>query len=287
MPRICYVNGRYALFSQASVHVDDRAFTLSDGVYEVTAVRQGQLVDLDWHLDRLEYSLGELQIAMPMSRKALAHVSRQVVLRNRVSHGILYTQITRGVAPRDHAFPNPAVRPGFVSWAKSKPDNPASVLQSGVKVKSQRDLRWARRDIKSTSLLANVLMKQAALEDGGYESMQVDDDGMVTEGASTNFWMVDAEGTLVTRPLSNAILSGITRKRLIALAKDQGITVEERLFSLEEAKAAREVFFTSTTNFCMPVVQIDDHVIANGAPGSVAGALYSAYIEFAADAGLS
>jgi len=280
MSRIAYVNGRYLPHRQAQVHVEDRGYQFADGVYEVIAVCNGDLVDEDWHNDRLERSLRELQMAMPMGRRALGVVLREVIRRNGVRDGIVYLQVSRGVARRDHAFPNPAVRPALVVTARRTAPPSAQVLEEGIKVISQPDIRWQRCDIKTVSLLPNVLAKQAAKTAGAYETWQVDAQGFVTEGSSTNAWIIDADGTLITRPAENAILNGITRRRLIELARADGITVEERPFTLEEAKRAREAFLTSTTSFVLPVVQIDDAVIGNGRPGSGSMALRAQYEAF-------
>ncbi|MDP6873797.1 MAG: D-amino-acid transaminase [Alphaproteobacteria bacterium] len=283
MSRIAYVNGRYLPHGAATVHIEDRGYQFADGVYEVIAVRHGVLIDGEWHMQRLQRSLSELQIDMPMSPAALNVVLKETVRRNRFSIGIVYVQISRGVARRDHPFPNPPVRPALVVTARRTPPTPAKTIDEGVAVISQPDIRWERCDIKSISLLPNVLAKQAARSQGGFEAWQVDGQGFVTEGGSTNAWIINNEGSLVTRPVENAILNGITRRRLIALAKAQGMQVEERPFSLEEAKSAREAFLTSTTAFVTPVVRIDDAILANGRPGSQTLALRQLYVDFMAE----
>ncbi len=282
MSRIAYVNGRYVPHKQARVHIEDRGYQFADGVYEVTAVRGGRLVDNDWHMERLERSLSELRIRMPMARDAIAMVMGETVRRNRVRNGIVYLQISRGVATRDHAFPPDALPPALIMTAKSTPPPNPEVIENGVKVVSVPDIRWTRRDIKSISLLPNCLAKQTARENAAYEAWQVEPGGEVTEGASTNAWIIDQGGTLITHPVENAILNGITRRRLIELAKAQGIPVEERRFSITEAKQAREAFLTSTTSFVTPIVEIDDKVIGNGKPGTISlqlRALYQGYVE--------
>jgi D-alanine transaminase len=283
MSRIAYVNGRCLPHGAATVHIEDRGYQFADGVYEVIAVRHGVLIDGEWHMQRLQRSLSELQIDMPMSPAALNVVLKETVRRNRFSIGIVYVQISRGVARRDHPFPNPTVRPALVVTARRTPPTPAKTIDEGVAVISQPDIRWERCDIKSISLLPNVLAKQAARSQGGFEAWQVDGQGFVTEGGSTNAWIINNEGSLVTRPVENAILNGITRRRLIALAKAQGMQVEERPFSLEEAKSAREAFLTSTTAFVTPVVRIDDAILANGRPGSQTLALRQLYVDFMAE----
>ena len=280
MTRIAYVNRRYVPHHSAQVHIEDRSMQFADGVYEVVAVLNGKLVDREWHHERLERSLGELGIAMPMSRAALDAVVDEMVRRNLVDEGIVYLQVGRGVAPREHTFPV-HVRPSVVATARSARPASASTLIEGVRVVSTHDQRWERCDVKSVALLPNVLAKQAAAEAGAFEAWQVDADSMVTEGTHSNAWIVDQDGAIVTRPESNAILSGITRRRLLAVARDASLPVVERAFSLDEAKAAREAFLTSTSSFVVPVVQIDDKVIANGRPGSVTEHLLTLYLAFA------
>lgn len=282
MSRIAYVNGRYLPHGAASVHIEDRGYQFADGVYEVIAVRNGVLVDGDWHMERLQRSLSELQIRMPMAPAALNVVLRETVRRNRFRDGIVYLQISRGVSRRDHPFPSPDTRPALVVTARRSPPVNPTVLEEGVGVISRPDIRWERCDIKSISLLPNVLVKQAARQQGAFEAWQVDGEGFVTEGGSTNAWIIDAEGRLVTRPVENAILNGITRRRLIALAKAQGITVRERPFTLAEAKLAREAFVTSTSAFVTPVVRIDETVLGNGRPGSQTMTLRQMYMDYMA-----
>ncbi len=282
MSRVAYVNGRYVPHAHARVHVEDRGYQFADGVYEVIAVCGGRLVDVEPHFDRLERSLAEVDMRRPMSRAALAVVVNETVRRNRVRDGIVYLQVSRGVAPRDHAFPGPGVRPAVVLTAKSVPPARGDAKAAeGVRVVTLPDIRWRRCDIKSVSLLPNVLAKQRAREAGAFEAWQVDADGYVTEGSSTNAWIVDGEGNLVTRQTDTAILSGITRRALLEVAEREGIRVVERPFTVAEAQAAREAFVTSTTSFVMPVVQIDDRVIGNGVPGSISRALRELYRRYA------
>lgn len=282
MSRIAYVNGRYLPHAAARVHVEDRGYQFSDGVYEVVGIRNGRFLDLDWHNERLARSLAELRIDLPMSFPALNAVLAEVMRRNRVRDGIVYLQVTRGVARRDHGFPDPGVRPALVVTARTATFPSREKVEAGLKVASVPDLRWARRDIKTVSLLPNVLAKQAAREAGAYEAWQVDADGMVTEGSSTNAWIVTAEGRLVTRPAGSEILNGITRLRILELARERGLEVEERAFSLEEAKKAREAFLSSTTSYVMPVVEIDGVVLGNGKAGSIALQLRDLYEGFIA-----
>lgn len=284
MSRFAYVNRRYIGHRAATVHIEDRGYQFADGIYEVIAVCRGELVDAEPHLDRLERSLRELKIAMPMSRAALAVVMDEVITRNRVEDGIIYIQMTRGVAARDHAFPAKP-RTQIVMTARRTKPHPRSVDEDGVKAISVPDIRWERCDIKSVSLLPNVLAKQQAKEAGAYEALFVAPDGTITEGSSTNAWIITREGELVTQPSSNAILSGITRRAVMAIAREEGLTLVERAFTLSEAKAAREAFVTSTTSFVMPVTQIDDAVIANGKAGSMSRKLRQRYLAHMAHGG--
>src|SRR5256714_12567742 len=274
MPRIAYVNGRYLPRRDASVNIEDRGYQFSDGVYEVCEVRAGRLVDERRHIDRLERSLHELRIRMPMPRNALSIVFRETVSRNRVRDGILYLQITRGVARRDHAFPPPGTPPAVVVTAKSYDlDRLEQGAADGIAVISVPENRWPRVDIKSVSLLPNVLAKQAAREQGAKEAWFVDADGHVTEGSSTNAWIVTRDGRILTRPADHGILRGITRTVLLDVIAAHQLTLEERAFTVEEAYAAREAFVTSATQLVMPVVRIDGRPVGNGAPGLVASAL--------------
>lgn len=284
MSRIAYVNGRYLPHRGAMVHVEDRGYQFSDGVYEVCEVRGGRLVDARRHLARLTRSLAELRIRMPMPLPALGIVLREVVARNRVGYGIIYLQVTRGVARRDHAFPAPEVRPSVVVTARSlnAARNEALAAQ-GIAVVSVPDNRWGRVDIKSIGLLPNVLARQAALDQGARDAWFVDKDGAVTEGASTNAWIVTQAGAVVTRPADHAILCGITRTVLFDVIKAQGFRLEERAFTLAEAYAAREAFVTAASQIVLPVVRIDGRPIGEGRPGPVATALrreFHKYAEF-------
>jgi D-alanine transaminase len=286
VPRIVYVNGRYVPYAAARIHIDDRAYTFADGVYEVVLISAGKLVDEEPHLDRLERSLRELQMSLPMRRKALELVLREIIRRNRIGRGLglVYLQMSRAVAPRDHPFPPEAgTKTQFVAWAKPLPAQPGAFAADGVKAISVPDIRWGRCDIKSTALLPNVLAKQAAREAGAYEAWLVDDEGFVTEGSSTNAWIITPAGELVTRALDHDILAGVTRRTLIALAHDEGLRFVERRFSLAEARAAREAFVTSASSFVLPVTQIDDAVIGNGKPGSLSLALRTRYFRYMAE----
>jgi D-alanine transaminase len=274
MSRVAYVNGRYVAQRDAAVHVEDRGYQFSDGVYEVCEVRGGAIIDQRRHLARLKRSLDELGIAMPMRETALAIVIRECTHRNRVHDGIVYLQITRGVARRDHGFPPPGTRPSVVVTARNL-DVAANerTAAEGIAVVTVPDNRWERVDIKSISLLPNVLAKQVARERGAKEAWFVDRAGHVTEGSSSNAWIVTKGGKVVTRPADTGILRGITRTVLIDVIRAQGLEFEERPFSVEEAYGAREAFLTSASQIVMPVVRIDDRPVGNGAPGLVAAAL--------------
>ncbi|MDB5460123.1 MAG: D-amino-acid transaminase [Caulobacteraceae bacterium] len=287
MSRLAYVNGRFLRQAEAGVSIEDRGYQLGDGVYEVWAVMDGKLADAEGHFARLERSLGEISIPMPMSRAALTVALRETVRRNRVRYGIVYLQVTRGVARRDHAFPGVAVAPTVVITARSGDAAAAEARAAvGVSVITRPDDRWARCDIKTVNLLPNVLAKQAAKGEGAFEAWLVDKDGLVTEGASSNAWIVDANGVLRTRDTGANILRGVTRLSLIDVAREAGYTVEERPFTVAEAKAAREAFLTGAGALVMPIVRIDDSPVANGHPGEVATALRSAYIRRAVESAI-
>jgi D-alanine transaminase len=278
MSRIAYVNGRYLPFAQAKVHIEDRGYQFGDGVYEVCEVRGGRLIDERRHLERLKRSLGELRIRMPVSTRALGVIMREVVARNRIGYGIVYLQITRGVARRDHAFPSREVQPSVVVTARTLNQvRNEALAQQGIAVVTIPDNRWDRVDIKTIGLLPNVLARQAALERGARDAWFVDAHGRVTEASSANVWIVTSNGTLITRHADNAILRGITRTVLFDTIRAEGLTVEERAFTLEEAYGACEAFITSASQIVLPVVRVDDRIIGDGKPGPVAIALRRAY----------
>ncbi len=286
MSRIAYVNGRYVPHRRAAVHVEDRGYQFADGVYEVIAVERGRLVDELPHLKRLDRSLAELRIRPPMTHAALRSVMREVLRRNRVGEGSLYIQMTRGVAPREHAFPADGDT-ALVMTAKRARARPATVVEDGVRVITLPDIRWGRCDIKSIALLPNVLAKQQAREARAYEAWLVDRDGRVTEGSSTNAWIVTRAGCLVTRPATHAILNGVTRLSVIKLATADGLALEERPFTVAEAKAAREAFLTSTTSQVLAVSEIDDKVIGNGKAGTFTLKLRALYLGYVGGPGAS
>ena len=282
MSRIAYVNGRYLPHSHAAVHIEDRGYQFADGVYEVCEVRGGLMVDERRHMARLKRSLAELRIPRPLQPAALAVVMREVIRRNRVGNGLVYLQVTRGVAPRNHAFPAGPVAPAVVVTAHST--DVAELEQraeEGVSVITVPDNRWERVDIKSVGLLANVLAKQKARESGAFEAWFVDRDGFVTEGSSTNAWIVTAEGTIVTRSAEAGILRGVTRTGVLDVVAGRALAVEERRFTVAEALAASEAFLTSASVKVTAVVRIDGVVIGSGRPGPVAGRLRQLFNEHA------
>jgi len=281
MPRIAYVNGRYLPHAAAGVHIEDRGYQFADGVYEVCEVARGYIVDMTRHLDRLDRSLRELSIEPPVHRSALRVIMAEVVRRNRVRDGLVYLQVTRGVAPRDHVFPAGVPAALVVTAKKADPSVAARRAESGIKVITVPENRWQRVDIKTVGLLPNVLAKQQAKEAGAQEAWFIDADGTVKEGASTNAWIVTKDGKLVTRPADFGILRGITRTTLIDVAAKLGVEVEERGFTVEEAKNAKECFITAATTVVMPVVAIDGDAVANGHPGSVTLSLRAAFFDVA------
>jgi len=277
MSRVAYVNGRYLAQRDAAVNVEDRGYQFGDGVYEVLHVNARRFVDEDRHLGRLERSLREVQIAMPMPRASLLRVLHEVVDRNRITHGLVYMQITRGVARREHWFPAKPIPPALVATARRLPPYPTAIAAWHTRVITVADDRWARCDIKSVNLLPNVLAKQAARLAGAGEAVMVDAQGIVTEGASTSVWIVDAAGALRTRHLDQGVLPGCTRDALLGLLNGAGLRAEERAFSLDELREAREVFLTSATSFVKPVLAVDGAPVGAGTPGPVTQALFAAF----------
>jgi D-alanine transaminase len=282
MSRIAYVNGRYLPHREAAVSIEDRGYQFADGVYEVIPVQAGRLIDADLHLDRLARSLGEVRIAAPMSRAALAIVLGEVARRNRVHDGMVYLQVTRGVARREHPFPPASVPPALVVTARRGARMPDTPDGWGVAAITWPDERWARCDIKTIGLLPNVLARQAAREQGAYEAVLVDGAGAVTEGAAANIWIVDADGVLRTRALGPAILPGCTRAALIGLLAGEGIVFAEQGFSLAALRAAREAFLTSATSFVRPLLRLDGVPIGDGAVGAVTRRLFALFAAHAA-----
>jgi D-alanine transaminase len=280
MSRVAYVNGRYVPQSHAQVAIEDRGYLFSDGVYDVIPIHDGRLAFVDRHLDRLDRSLAALKIARPMSRAALLQIAREVGRRNAIDNGTIYIQVTRGVAPRDHKFPKGA-KPSLVMMARRRKPPAPDLLAKGAAVVTVPDQRWARRDIKCIGLVANVLAKQEAAEQGAYEAWLIDDAGMVTEGSSTSAWIATRQGELVTRPNGVEILPGVTRSVVVEVARALGLTLQIRPFSREEAYAAQEAFLTSVSNFVLPITRIDGRPVGEGRPGPIAARLRAAYLEAA------
>jgi D-alanine transaminase len=282
MSRVAYVNGVYQRHSEATIHVEDRGFQFADGVYEVWSVFDGRMADFDGHMTRLHRSLTELRIDIPMSAEALTRVLKETIRRNRVRNGIVYLQVTRGTARRDHPFPAEGTPPSVVVTSRSAPFAKAQAQAAkGVAVVTHPDIRWGRCDIKTVGLLPNVLAKQAARDKGAYEAWMVDEMGLVTEGSSTNAWIVDKDGRLRTRDTQANILKGITRTAIMEMIEAEGIELDERPFSVDEAKQAREAFFTAAGAFVMPAISIDGVKIGDGKPGPIATRLRERYLEAA------
>ena len=282
MSRIAYVDGTFQPHGSAGLHIEDRATQFADAVYEVWGVADGGLLDAGGHFSRLKRSLAELRIPMPVERSALEAVLFEMIRRNRLRNGLIYLQISRGRARRDHAFPPPNTPPTLVITAKRlDPEAADRRAESGIAVVTMPDLRWARCDIKSVSLLPNILAKQAAKEAGAAEAWMVDSDGFITEGSSTNAWIITRDGKLVTRPANHAILNGITRRTLFSVAEACGVEIEERAFTVAESLAAREAFVTSASSYVLPVVSIDENPIGNGHPGEISSRLRTAYKDAA------
>ncbi len=283
MSRVAYVNGAYVPTSDAFVHINDRGYQFADAVYEGVTVRRGKPIDLDPHLDRLWRSMGELTMAEPMARGPMRLVLSELIRRNRISDGFLYIQVSRGEAVRDHAFPSECI-PSFVATCRRLDlEGIRKRVEKGIGALSQPDIRWGRCDIKSTALLPNILAKQAARQAGAFEAILVDAGGHITEGSSTNVWIVGKDGKLKTRTIKDNILRGITRMRVSDIAANLQIPVSEESFTVEEAQAAEEMFITSATTCTTPIVELDGKKIGDGTPGPVAKRLMEAYFDFMDD----
>ncbi|MGH6866384.1 MAG: D-amino-acid transaminase [Methyloceanibacter sp.] len=277
MTRIVYVNGAYLPEEEGKVSVFDRAFLFGDAVYEVTAVIEGRLVDFEPHLARLDRSLGEISLDPPMSHAGLRELHEELVRLNRVDEGMVYLQISRGSAERDFAYPEPA-KPTVVAFTQNKPIVKNPYAASGVKVVTIPDIRWKRRDIKSTSMLAQTMGKQTAKLKGAYEAWMVED-GFVTEGTSSSAFILDAKGVLRTQPLGTHILPGVTRRAVLRLAGEEGLTIAETPFTVGESLAAREAFLTAASALVLPVVEIDGVPVGDGLPGPMARAFRKLYLN--------
>jgi D-alanine transaminase len=280
--RWVHVNGEVVAAESAVISIFDRGFLFADGVYEVTSVLNGRLVDAQRHMDRLERSLGELRIPVPHAREAILEIHRDLIARNELRDGVVYLQITRGAGEREFIFPR-TVQPSVVAFTQVKELRNPSFLANGVKVVTVPDIRWQRRDIKSVALLAQVLGKQDAADAGAFEGWMVEH-GRVTEGTTSTAFIVDKHGKLITRPLTNAVLPGVTRLAVLDLVEEAGLGFEERTFSVEEAYEATEAFLTSASTFVAPVVEIDGHRIGQGRPGLIATRLREMYVRRALEA---
>ena len=279
MSRIVFLNGSFLPIEEAKVPFMDRGFLFGDGVYEGVGMLDGRLIDNEAHLERLERSLGEVRIANPYSKAEWTALQEELARRNGMTEGFIYFQVTRGVAERDFFFPENA-KPTVAMFTQAKAIANAPAAEKGIAVVTVPDLRWQRRDIKSINLLAQVLAKQAAKEAGAQEAWLVED-GFVTEGGSSSAFIVTKAGSIVVRPLSQAILPGITRKSLLRLSQESGIVLEERRFTVAEAYEAAEAFLTSASNFVLPVVSIDGRPVADGRPGPITTRLRQLYLQMA------
>ena len=275
MPRVSYVNGQYLRHRQAAVHVEDRGYQFADAIYEVIAIVGGRLVDDALHFERLERSLREIRMEMPFSREIFRLKIAELLRLNRLRNGSLYIQVSRGVAPRNHKLPETII-PSVVMTVRPLVPPSVDLLKDGVAVITVPDIRWKRPDIKSVALLANILAKDEAVRRNVYEAWQVNSEGEVTEGTSTNAWIVK-DGCLVTHPAGTGILNGVTRLALLKIANRAGVDLVERPFSVDEAISADEAFLTSTSSFLIPVVRIDDKQIGDGRPGPVSAGLLAQY----------
>ena len=280
MTKCVYVNGQFLRRRNATIDIEDRGFNFGDAVYEVIFLNNGILVDEEEHLKRLEYSLSELGIPLPKSRRILSLLIREVIRLNRIIDGFVYLQVSRGVAPRDHLIPD-NITPSLVIMARSSNLVAKPSIKDGVSVITVPDLRWHRRDIKTTQLVANCLAKSNAVKAGAGEAWMVDENGAITEGSSSNAWIVTSNRELLTRPPSSEILNGITRRTILALAKEECLEFYERAFTTSEALKAAEAFFTSATSLATPVLSIDGKKIGSGKVGPITKKLQSMYIKFA------
>jgi D-alanine transaminase len=279
MSRTVFVNGAFVPYEQAKIPIMDRGFLFADGIYEVSAVLYGRLVDSEGHFARLDRSLREIRIPNPYGAADWARLCEELVRRNGLSEGLVYMQVTRGVAEREFAFPKETA-PTVVMFTQPKNISRSPQAESGVGVITVPDLRWKRRDIKSVALLPQVLAKQAAAEAGVAEAWMLED-GFITEGGSSTAFIITEDKRIVTRPLSNAVLPGITRLSVMRLAAEDSLVIEERLFTLEEAHAAAEAFLTSASMLVTPVVTIDGQLVADGKPGPLTRRLRALYLEMA------
>ena len=280
MTRLAYVNGQFCPHDYAVTHIEDRGYQFSDAVYEVIPILDGRLVDLDGHFKRFWRSLNELEIAPPMSQKALTLLTFDLVRRNAVYNGNIYMQISRGIAPRKHIFPEKSVRPVLVMVTNQIDHKLDGGIAPPVKVKTVPDIRWQRRDIKTVSLLANCLANEQADRVGAYEAWQIDEKGYITEGSHSNAWIVNKNKCVISRNATHHILNGITRLSLLNVIEKIGFSVEDRAFTLDEAYNAEEAFATSSGAFVKPVCQIDDIVLNDGKIGTITHELFNHYRDY-------
>ncbi|MBU6449446.1 MAG: D-amino-acid transaminase [Rhodospirillales bacterium] len=278
MARIAYVNGRYLNLAEAAVNIEDRGYQFGDGIYEVFFAYRGRLIDEALHFARLERSRQKIGLEAPMGEAALRVVMHELMRRNRVETGLVYLQLTRGVARRDHAFPSPPPRPALTLTVRPKPEPPEELSSWGAAAITLPDQRWGRCDIKSVNLLPNVLAREAAKQAGALEAILFDEAGVVTEGASSSVWIVGADNILRTRALDQHVLPGCTRAALLGDVAAEGMDFREEGFSLEALRGAREVFITSATSFVKPITRLDGLPVGNGAPGLLASRLYARYL---------
>ncbi len=279
MSRTVYVNGAFVPEAEATVSIFDRGFLFADAVYEVSTVLDGKLVDNIAHMERLKRSLAELKMPAPVPVDDIPALMEELVARNGVDQGLVYLQVSRGAAERDFVFPADP-KPSLVMFTQTKNVESTPASENGLRVVTLDDTRWARRDIKTTQLLAQSLAKQEAVERGGDDAWMVED-GYVTEGSSNNAFIITTDGTIITRQLSNSILHGITRRVVLEIAEAEGLSVEQRPFTVEEAQGAAEAFSTSASGFVMPVVAIDGKTLSQGVPGPTTRKLRARYIELA------
>jgi D-alanine transaminase len=281
MSRIVYVNGRYLPYDYAQIPVEDRGYQLADGVYEVVAVMNGKMADLYPHLDRLQRSLAAIDIEFDLSHQSFEIIMRELLRRNRITNGVFYLQITRGMSARQFHYPNPPIQPHLVIIARHFDYQKFIASKvNGVKVITHPDIRWPRPYIKSVSLLPNVLMKQTAYLAGAHEAVLINSQGYVTEGAASNLWIINEKNELQTHPTDSSILNGITRAKLIEIADKLGITFVEKPYKLPELLSAKEAFLSGATTWAVGVIQVNDHIINDGKPGPITQKLHKKYLAY-------
>jgi D-alanine transaminase len=277
MTRIVYLNGDYMPDHEAKISIFDRAVNFGDAIYDVAGVLDGKLIDFEHHMQRYFSSLQKLSIESPLTRDEILQAFRRLVELNHVTEGLVYMQVTRGVAERDFVWPQ-GIKPNIFMFTQAKQADENDAGRDGIRLASVPDIRWARRDIKSVNLLGQVLAKQAAHEAGAYEALLVDGDGYVTECGSTSFFMVRGNEVL-TRPLTNDILPGVTRRAIIALCATNGLKLNETRFTLEQTLDADEAFISGASSYILPIVDIDGHELSGGKPGELTLQLREIYLE--------